>query len=135
MLLQNLKSGDAVLFKGSRGMKAGFFCYSQEEGAPSAKRTDQIPEEIKEERRNRLFLLQEEIMDEFSAGLIGRRLRILCCGLDESGRQYGRSYMDSVDVDGVVFFEDETIKEGEFVTVQIVDAVASELYGEVVRED
>ena len=40
-----------------------------------------------------------------------------------------------VDVDGVVFFEDETIKEGEFVTVQIVDAVASELYGEVVRED
>ena len=115
--------------------RAGFFCYSQEEGAPSAKRTDQIPEEIKEERRNRLFLLQEEIMDEFSAGLIGRRLRILCCGLDESGRQYGRSYMDSVDVDGVVFFEDETIKEGEFVTVQIVDAVASELYGEVVRED
>ena len=41
--------------------------------------------------------------------------------------------MDSVDVDGVVFFDDESVKEGEFVMVEIVDAVASELYGEVVH--
>ncbi len=113
--------------------RAGFFCYSQEEGAPSAEREDQIPEEVKEERRNRLFVLQERVMDEFSGQLIGRQLKILCCGYDESGRQYGRSYMDSVDVDGVVFFDDETVKEGEFVMVEIVDAVASELYGEVVH--
>ena len=46
--------------------RAGFFCYSQEEGAPSAEREDQIPEEVKEERRNRLFVLQERVMDEFS---------------------------------------------------------------------
>ena len=113
--------------------RAGFFCYSQEEGAPSAEREDQIPEEVKEERRNRLFVLQERVMDEFSGQLIGRQLKILCCGYDESGRQYGRSYMDSVDVDGVVFFDDESVKEGEFVMVEIVDAVASELYGEVVH--
>ena len=113
--------------------RAGFFCYSQEEGAPSAEREDQIPEEVKEERRNRLFVLQEKVMDEFSGQLIGRQLKILCCGYDESGRQYGRSYMDSVDVDGVVFFDDESVKEGEFVMVEIVDAVASELYGEVVH--
>ena len=74
-------------------------------------------------------------MDDFSTGLIGRELKVLCCGLDESGRQYGRSYMDSADVDGVVFFDDETIKEGEFVTVKVVDAVASELYGEVVARE
>ena len=90
------------------------------------------PEEVKEERRNRLFVLQERVMDEFSAQLIGRKLKILCCGYDESGRQYGRSYMDSVDVDGVVYFDDESVEEGEFVMVEIVDAVASELYGEVV---
>lgn len=115
--------------------RAGFFCYSQEEGAPAADRKDQIPDEIKEERRIKLFELQEQIMDEFSAGLIGRKLKILCCGRDESGRQYGRSYMDSVDVDGVVYFDDENVKEGEFVTVRIEDAVASELYGEVTEED
>ncbi len=114
--------------------RAGFFCYSQEEGAPSAKREDQIPEEVKEQRRIKLFELQERIMDEFSHGLIGKRLKVLCCGRDESGRQYGRSYMDSVDVDGVVYFDDERIKEGEFVTLEIVDAVASELYGEVPEE-
>lgn len=115
--------------------RAGFFCYSQEEGAPAAARKDQIPDEIKEQRRIKLFELQEQIMDEFSAGLIGRKLKILCCGRDESGRQYGRSYMDSVDVDGVVYFDDENVKEGEFVTVRIEDAVASELYGEVTEED
>lgn len=115
--------------------RAGFFCYSQEEGAPAAARKDQIPDEIKEQRRIKLFELQEQIMDEFSAGLIGRKLKILCCGRDESGRQYGRSYMDSVDVDGVVYFDDENVKEGEFVTARIEDAVASELYGEVTEED
>ncbi|MBQ1271774.1 MAG: 30S ribosomal protein S12 methylthiotransferase RimO [Clostridia bacterium] len=115
--------------------RAGFFCYSQEEGAPSAKREDQIPEEIKEERRNRLFLLQEQIMNDFSSQLIGKKLKVLCCGIDESGRQYGRSYMDSVDVDGVVYFDNEEVEEGQFVTVEIMDAVASELYGEVVSED
>ncbi|MEA4920713.1 MAG: 30S ribosomal protein S12 methylthiotransferase RimO [Clostridiaceae bacterium] len=113
--------------------RAGFFCYSQEEGAPSAKREDQIPENIKEKRRIKLFELQERIMDEVSSELIGKTLEVLCCGYDESGRQYGRSYMDSVDVDGVVFFDDDRVKEGEFVTIKIIDAVASELYGETVK--
>ncbi len=113
--------------------RAGFFCYSQEEGAPSAAFPDQIPEEIKEQRRARLFELQEAVMDEHSKGLIGSKLKVLCCGLDESGRQYGRSYMDSPDVDGIVFFDDENVSEGRFVTVEIIDAVASELYGEVVE--
>lgn len=114
--------------------RAGFFCYSQEEGAPSAAREDQIPEEVKEQRRIKLFELQERVMDDFSHSLIGQKLKVLCCGRDESGRQYGRSYMDSVDVDGVVYFDNESVKEGEFVTLEIVDAVASELYGEVPEE-
>lgn len=115
--------------------RAGFFCYSQEEGAPAAARADQIPEDVKEARRIKLFELQERIMDEMASNLTGRKLKVLCCGYDESGRQYGRSYMDSVDVDGVVFFEDEAVNEGEFVTVEILEGAASELYGRVVRED
>ena len=43
--------------------------------------------------------------------------------------------MDSVDVDGVVYFDNKEVEEGKFVTVEVIDAVASELYGEVVSED
>ena len=93
----------------------------------------QIDERIKEQRRNSIFLLQEQVMDEKSNALIGQDLEVLACGLDEEGRQYGRSYMDSPDIDGVVFFEDPDVEEGTFITVRITDAVASELFGEVIR--
>jgi len=113
--------------------RAGVFCYSQEEGSVAAELPDQIDERIKEQRRNSIFLLQEQVMDEKSNALIGQDLEVLACGLDEEGRQYGRSYMDSPDIDGVVFFEDPTVEEGTFITVRITDAVASELFGEVIR--
>lgn len=113
--------------------RAGVFCYSQEEGSVAAEMPDQIDEQIKERRRNSIFLLQEQVMDEKSNALIGQDLEVLACGLDEEGRQYGRSYMDSPDIDGVVFFDDPAVEEGTFITVRITDAVASELFGEVIR--
>ena len=113
--------------------RAGVFCYSQEEGSVAAELPGQIDERIKEQRRNSIFLLQEQVMDEKSNALIGQDLEVLACGLDEEGRQYGRSYMDSPDIDGVVFFEDPDVEEGTFITVRITDAVASELFGEVIR--
>ena len=113
--------------------RAGVFCYSQEEGSVAAELPDQIDEQIKERRRNSIFLLQEQVMDEKSNALIWQDLEVLACGLDEEGRQYGRSYMDSPDIDGVVFFDDPAVEEGTFITVRITDAVASELFGEVIR--
>ena len=113
--------------------RAGVFCYSQEEGSVAAELPDQIDERIKEQRRNKIFLLQEQVMHEKSTALIGQDLEVLACGLDEEGRQYGRSYMDSPDIDGVVFFEDPDVQEGTFITVRVTDVMASELFGEVIR--
>lgn len=113
--------------------RAGVFCYSQEEGSVAAELPDQVDERIKEQRRNQVFLLQEHVMHEKSTALIGQDLEVLACGLDEEGRQYGRSYMDSPDIDGVVFFDDPEVQEGTFITVRVTDAMASELFGEVIR--
>lgn len=113
--------------------RAGVFAFSPEEGAPAAAMPGQVDETVKERRRAAIFALQQEIMDRHSASLVGQELTVLCCGLDESGRQYGRSYMDSPDVDGVVFF-DEPTAEGQFVRVRILDAAGCELFGEKVGE-
>ena len=92
---------------------------------------NQVAEEVKEERRQRLFDLQESIMDEKSRALVGKTFQLLACGYDESGRQYGRTYMDSPDIDGVVYFDGD-VKEGSFVTVKIYHANGCELLGELI---
>ena len=111
--------------------RAGVFCYSREEGSPAYDMPDQIPEEIKESRRAELFSLQQNIMNETSARFVGRTLEVLCCGVDENGQRYGRTYMDAPEIDGVVYFEEE-VPEGTFVMVKIYDAAGCELFGEVV---
>lgn len=111
--------------------RAGVFCYSREEGSPAYDMPNQVPEEVKESRRAALFTLQQDIMNEKSAALIGRTLEVLCCGVDENGQRYGRSYMDAPDIDGVVYFEEE-VPEGTFAMVKIHDAAGCELFGEVI---
>ena len=111
--------------------RAGVFCYSQEEGSPAARMENQVDEAVKEERRQKLFDLQDSIMDEKSRALVGKTFQLLACGYDESGRQYGRTYMDSPDIDGVVYFDGD-VKEGSFVTVKVFHANGCELLGELI---
>ena len=94
--------------------RAGVFAYSQEEGTVAGAMPDQIPEEEKERRREILVELQDAVMDEFSQKLVGTTQRVLCCGYDpEHEMFYGRTYMDSPDVDGIVYFyADEPVEEG-----------------------
>ncbi|MBQ1705201.1 MAG: 30S ribosomal protein S12 methylthiotransferase RimO [Clostridia bacterium] len=113
--------------------RVGVFCYSQEEGTAAAVMPDQIPEEIKERRRAEIYALQEQIMDAFSRKQIGRTLEVLCCGRDEEGC-FGRSYMDSVEIDGTVYFESEHAREGDFVTVRVDYAEGCDLYGRALSE-
>lgn len=109
--------------------RVGVFAYSCEEGTPAADMPEQVPEPVKEARRARLYALQEEIMNEHSASLIGKTLTVLCCGRDESGRQYGRSYMDAPEIDGAVYFEEESAAEGDFIDIRIDRAEGCDLYG------
>lgn len=111
--------------------RVGVFAYSQEENTPAAGFDGQLPDEIKEERRDRLMTLQQKISLEKNRAKIGSVLEVLCEGYDEDNfMYYGRSYADSIDVDGKVYFaaEDET-EIGSFVKAEILDADEYDLTG------
>lgn len=112
--------------------RAGVFCYSQEEGSPAAEFDNQIPENVKEERRAILYSIQERIMDEASERYVGKTLKVLCCGADERGK-LGRSFMDSPDIDGLIIIDGD-VQEGEFANVTITAYDGCDLYGKVKEE-
>ena len=115
--------------------RVGVFCYSQEEGSKAAGMPGQIPEEVKERRRAELYALQEQVMEEVSQRQLGRVLEVLCCGRDEEGRCFGRSYMDSPDIDGLVYFESDDAREGDFVRVRVTYAEGCDLYGTAAEQE
>ena len=76
--------------------------------------------------------LQARIMDEFCESRIGKTLRMLCQDFDEeSGLLVGRSWADSPDIDGLVFFEGDC-PPGEMADVLIDAAEDGFLYGKEV---
>ena len=110
----------------------GAFTYSPEEDTEAALMPDQIDEDTKELRRARIYQLQEEIMEEKSRSFLGKTLTVLCCGSDEDGNLYGRSYMDSPDIDGRVWIaSEEALVEGSFVQVTIDGLIDGDLSGYV----
>ena len=111
--------------------RAGVFAYSREEGSVAYDMPDQIDEDVKLKRQSELFALQTDIMDMLSEKYIGKTYKVLCEGFDEEEQMcYGRTYMDSPDIDGIVYFEGDA-DEGAFVDVEINDAVGCILYGKV----
>lgn len=98
--------------------RAGVFPFSPEEGTPAA---DMPHVDSDEAQRRAEFIMdiQAEIMDEFSAGLIGRTLPVLCLDYDEAQQLWvGRSCYDSPDIDGLVLFDGDG-GEGNIVNVHI----------------
>lgn len=111
--------------------RMGCFAYSQEEGTPAARMKEQLDEETKEERARIIMESQMDIMDRINQRHIGKILEVMVDGFDEEQECYfGRSYMDAPDVDGFVYFNsDNELNPGDFVTVEIEDAIDADLYG------
>lgn len=111
--------------------RMGCFAYSQEEGTPAARMKEQLDEETKEERARIIMESQMDIMDRINRRHIGKVLEVMVDGYDEEQECYfGRSYMDAPDVDGFVYFSsDKELNPGDFVTVEIEDAIDADLYG------
>lgn len=109
--------------------RAGVFVFSPEEGTPAAEMTDRCSQEEAMRRQELVMDLQAEIMDDWSRGLAGETLPVLCEGYDdETGLQFGRSFADSPDIDGIVFFSGEC-PAGEFAQVFIEEIIDGEWYG------
>lgn len=111
--------------------RAGVFEFSPEEGTAAAEMPDQIAEEIKERRRLIVEELQSGVMDEYNLSRIHEEMQVLCEGFEEdTGLYYGRTYADSVEVDGKVWFASkEPCQAGDFVQVRIDDSLGADLSG------
>ena len=115
--------------KEARIERVGVFPFSPEEGTPAAK-MEHVDEEEAQRRADLIMELQAPIMDEFCQGFCGKTIRVLCEGCDEeSGMLYGRSYADSPDIDGQVFFKG-SCRDGDMTNVRILEAEDGILYGE-----
>jgi len=113
----------------------GVFTYSREEGTPSYNFPDQVPEKVKRERWQVLTDLQNEIVEQRNASLVGRALRVLGDGLDEElGVALGRTCWDCPEIDGVVQL-DKAVPAGNFCQIQVVEYVGRDLVGRVVEDE
>lgn len=108
----------------------GFFAYSREPDTPAYKLKGQVPERVKTKRVKRLYAAQEEVSAAFLAGFVGKRLEVLCDGIDyENGRFEGRAYFSAPDIDGKVYFNAPEAQQGEYYTVLITGADSYDLFG------
>ena len=109
--------------------RVGAFTFSFEPGTTSEPLGDSVPQEVKDERWERLMELQQNISLQVNQSFVGKTLDVLIEGYDEEqGISIGRSYRDAPEIDGMVFIEgDATI--GEIVPIRITGAMAYDLTG------
>ena len=113
--------------------RAGIFQFSPEEGTPAAVMPNQVDPDVAARRVELLVDLQSRVMDSFNESRMGEVLEVLCEGFDpDMGCYAGRSYADSPDVDGKVFFTAAgLVPAGSFVHVRITGAADGDLTGEI----
>ena len=113
--------------------RVGVFQFSPEEGTLAAAMENQVPGEIAARRVELVVDLQSRIMDEYNEQRLGTVMEVLCEGFDSSEGCYaGRTYADSVDIDGrVLFTAAGLIPAGEFVKVRITGVSDGDLTGEI----
>jgi ribosomal protein S12 methylthiotransferase len=102
--------------------RLGAFVYSFEADTPAAKLADQLPENVKVERRDRLMAVQQPIAFAFNAKLIGRTLDVLIDSRAPEGKHLwiGRPYTDAPDVDGITWVRGTRLSPGDLVACEIV---------------
>ena len=111
--------------------RVGVFEFSPEEGTEAAELPDQIDAETKANRRLIVEELQSGVLDDYNTSRHGEVMDVLCEGFDDEQQLwFGRTYADSVEVDGHVYFEsDGEPQEGTFVLVLITESLGPDLLG------
>ena len=97
--------------------RLGIFTYSEEEGTAAAGLEDNVPREVKDERKNSLQDLQQDISLEKNGLFIGKELKVM---IDKSTEKVsvGRTEFDSPDIDNIVHVKGEA-EVGSFSNVKI----------------
>ena len=95
---------------------------------------NQIDEEVKENRRDEIMELQQEIAFEKSADMVGRELIAVIDGKISGENAYiGRTYMDAPGIDGSIFINTyEELMSGDIVKVRVTGSYEYDLIGEII---
>lgn len=115
--------------------RLGVFSYSKEEDTPAAKMSGQVEESVKEKRQLEIMELQKEISLEKNKSKVNKVFEVLIEESVEKGVYIGRTYMDSPEIDGLVYVHtDKALEIGNFVKVAVKDSLEYDLIGDVVDE-
>lgn len=113
--------------------KLGVFEYSKEEGTSASLLDNQIPDEVKENRKNQIMSIQNEISSEILSEKINENLEVLIEEKIDENNYVGRTYMDAPEIDGVTYItSDRNLNIGDFVNVKIIDSLDYDLVGELI---
>ena len=118
--------------------RLGVFTYSREDGTPAASMPDQIDEETKAARKDRIMELQQEISLDKGENRVGSVMEVVIEGkVADEDAYIARSYADAPGVDGYVFIENVTadLMSGTFVKVYIKAAMEYDLIGELYDDE
>ncbi|MCB8987703.1 MAG: 30S ribosomal protein S12 methylthiotransferase RimO [Ardenticatenaceae bacterium] len=107
--------------------RVGVFTYSYEASTPSATASWQVPEEVKEARRDELMAIQQQISLARNQAQVGRTLPVLIEGYGDNV-SIGRTYRDAPEIDGLVIVPGE-LPLGELVPIRIDGAMTYDLTG------
>ena len=116
--------------------RLGVFPYSAEEDTPAYSYPDQVPQEVKEARRDAVMELQQDIAFARCEEMKGKVLTVMVEGKVADEPVYvGRTYMDAPNVDGLIFIHSgEVFMSGDVVRVKVTGAAEYDLIGEVYDE-
>lgn len=115
----------------------GVFKYSLEEGTPSfrlAQKIGEVPAEVIQQRFNELMEIQQRISQENNQKLVGKRLQVLVEGVSRESDLLlqGRWYGQAQEIDGVVLINDGDCSAGDYVEVEVSEALPYDLVGGIV---
>ena len=115
--------------------RLGAFAYSREEDTPADRMDGHMDEEIKEERRDRVMMVQQAISEEINQKREDKVFEVLIEEEAEEGVYVGRTQGDAEEIDSVVYVNsEEELEIGSFVNVYITEAMEYDLIGDVVDE-
>ncbi|MBC8321547.1 MAG: 30S ribosomal protein S12 methylthiotransferase RimO [Bacteroidetes bacterium] len=118
--------------KQTRFERLGVFTYSHEEETSAYSLKDNVPKEIKEDRRDQLMMLQQEISYELNKQKVDTVMKVII-DKKEGDNFIGRTEFDSPEVDNEVIIQSSNspLLIGEYYNVKITSADFFDLYGEV----
>jgi ribosomal protein S12 methylthiotransferase len=111
--------------------RVGAFKFEPVEGADATSMPDQVPEDVKQERFERVMALSARISAEKLAAKVGKTIDVLIDAVDpQSGGATGRSKADAPEIDGEVHLRDAgSLKPGDILSAKIEDADEHDLFG------